>query len=389
MRSTHNSTKQESRVPELDGVRGIAIWLVLLLHILYGFANAPKYWLSNSPGAFDSVPLLFLFVLRHGWLGVQLFFVLSGFLITGVLLGSKGRPHYFRNFYMRRVLRIMPLYFAAVIVWSILYRGYGSYFLLSSVFGANMAIPLGISRPHGPEVLWSLAVEEHFYLLWPLTVFLLKRRTLVIVLSLIFLASPFLRWICMLHGVEQIFIYVGTWFQLDGLATGALMAIWARSRFASKKSSVRIACVLTALLALLTIVGIPFQLLEPFTPFSVGFRNTQAYLMFAACFVLVVAYRGTTLTAALRWRFLQLSGALSYCLYLVHLSVGDGYQYLVDRFNIPVWFYVGISGAVWVRAAVMVGGSFAIALLSRKYLEEPFLSLKDRFTEATALAARA
>jgi peptidoglycan/LPS O-acetylase OafA/YrhL len=182
---------------------------------------------------------------------------------------------------------------------------------------------------------------------------------------------------------------MGTWFQLDGLAAGALMAIWARSEYASKRSALRIAGVLMACLIVTTVAGIPFGIMQPFSPSSIALRNTQAYLGFAAVFVLVVAYRGTKWTAPLRWRFLQLSGVLSYCLYLVHLSVGDGYEYLIDRFNIPVWFYVGSFGALCVRAAVMIGVSFAIALLSRKYLEGPFLALKDRFTEADALAARA
>jgi len=385
---THNSKKQESRVPDLDGIRGIAIWMVLLVHIVYGFSNGPVYALSNSPGALDFVPPVILLIVRHGWLGVNLFFMLSGFLITGILLGSKDRPHYFKNFYIRRVLRIMPLYFACVIVWSILYRGYGQYFLLSSLFAANMWWPLHIVAPHGPGVLWSLAIEEHFYLVWPLIVFLLNKRTLAAVTAVIFIGSPILRW-AFAGNVVQVFIYMGTWFQLDGLAAGALMAIWARSEYASKRSALQIAAVLMACLIVISVAGIPFGIMEPFSASSIALRNTQAYLGFAAVFVLVVAYRGTKWSAPLRWRFLQLSGVLSYCLYLVHLSVGDGYEYLIDRFNIPVWFYVGSFGALCVRAAVMIGVSFAIALLSRKYLEGPFLALKDRFTEANALAARA
>jgi peptidoglycan/LPS O-acetylase OafA/YrhL len=102
--------KAEHRVPELDGVRAIAVWMVLLTHILAGFPNAP--------GALDFIPDPVRQVLTHGWLGVDLFFLLSGFLITGILMDSKERPNYFRNFYMRRVLRIMPLYFSCSLVWS-------------------------------------------------------------------------------------------------------------------------------------------------------------------------------------------------------------------------------------------------------------------------------
>jgi len=311
--------------------------------------------------------------------------MLSGFLITGILLGSKHRSHYFRNFYIRRILRIMPLYFATVLVWSILYRGYGHYFLLSSVFGANLSWLLHIRTPHGPGVLWSLAIEEHFYLLWPLIVFLLNKRTLAIVTGVIFLATPVMRAIAAAQGVNPELIYMLSWFRFDGLAAGALMAIWARSSVASKRSSMWIASVLFAVFVVLTVVGTPFGLMGTKTITSIALRYTQAYLFFGTFFVLVVAFRGTQWTAPLRWRFLQLSGALSYCLYLVHLSVGDGYEYLLKRSGVPLVSYLGASGAVLVRAAAILGVSFGIALLSRKYLEDPFLSLKDKFTEADAL----
>ena len=138
---------------------------------LDGASPAHCLWVSQQSRRFGFCFPPILLVVSHGWLGVNLFFMLSGFLITGILLGSRERPHYFRNFYIRRVLRIMPLYFACVIVWSIFYKGYGPYFLLSSVFGANMRWPLHIRVPHGPGGLWSLAIEEQFYLVWPLIVF--------------------------------------------------------------------------------------------------------------------------------------------------------------------------------------------------------------------------
>jgi|SRR5580704_4224445 hypothetical protein len=89
-------------------------------------------------------------MLGHGWLGVDLFFLLSGFLITGLLFDTKDRPYYFKNFYIRRFLRIMPLCFTVVLIWSFVYRGYGRYFLLSSIFGANLSHLFGIHVPHGP-----------------------------------------------------------------------------------------------------------------------------------------------------------------------------------------------------------------------------------------------
>src|ERR1035438_1158660 len=110
-------------VPELDGIRGAAVWLVILNHVEGGW-NMPAYVKASVPG-----PLLFL--IQHGWLGVDLFFVLSGFLITGILLDSREKPHYFKNFYMRRFLRIMPLYFTVIAICALLYPLDRRYLLLS------------------------------------------------------------------------------------------------------------------------------------------------------------------------------------------------------------------------------------------------------------------
>ena len=121
-----------SRVPELDGVRAVAIWMVLVGHIFYGWAVPDR--------AFAHVPGFLLQIIGHGWLGVDLFFVLSGFLITGILLDSRHKSHYFRNFYARRFLRIMPLYCAVVIAFVIFYSHTREYFLLSTVLPQTLPI---------------------------------------------------------------------------------------------------------------------------------------------------------------------------------------------------------------------------------------------------------
>jgi peptidoglycan/LPS O-acetylase OafA/YrhL len=371
----------DHRVPELDGVRAIAISMVLLAHAFFGYPNAP--------GALASVPSPILQAIGHGWLGVDLFFMLSGFLITGILLDTRERPHYFKNFYARRVLRIMPLYFSVIFIWAILYSHYRSYFLLSSVFGANLDDLLRIPEPHGPGVLWSLAVEEHFYLVWPAVVLLLSRRALLTVSATIFVLSPILRGIFAARGLSPDLIYMLSWFRLDGLAAGALIAIWVRSSYADRKVACRIAAALVAAMAVMTVSGARFGLLQSHTPVSLGLRYTQAYLGFGALFVLTVAYRGTVWTAPLRWRVMQLIGTLSYCLYLIHLSIGDGYEFLVRKYSASAVSTLGPTGAVVARAVVMIGVSVAIALLSRVFLEQPFLALKDRFSSGARRTSRA
>ena len=361
----------DHRVPELDGIRAIAIWMVLLAHAFYGFVNAP--------GALAGFPRAVTQIIGHGWLGVDLFFLLSGFLITGILLDTKARPNYFRNFYIRRVLRIMPLYFTCIAIWSVCYDNAGRYFVLSSFFGANLSGVLHIHEPHGPGVLWSLAVEEHFYLLWPLVVLLLSRRSLLLLASFIIIGTPVLRAIFTARGMDADQIYALSWFRFDGLAAGAMIAIWARSGFASAHAARRIAPLLLAICAVVSLAGVRFGIFGTHTVASVALRYTQVYLLFGALFVLVVSHRGAAWTSPLRWRFMQLTGALSYCLYLVHLSIGDGYEYALNRAGFSPEIQFGPTGAVFVRAGVIIVVSFAVALLSRRYIENPFLALKSRF----------
>jgi len=362
-------SKWGSRIPELDGIRAIAIWMVMVVHIVAGY--------DNPPGALSFLPRPVRLIFGHGWLGVDLFFLLSGFLITGILLDAKERPHYFKNFYIRRFLRIMPLYFAVVIVWSLLYRGHARYFLLSSVFGANLSSIFHAPAPHGPGVLWSLAVEEHFYLLWPAIVLLLDRRKVLVFSVALFIGCPILRGIFAAKGMNPEVIYDLSWFRFDGLAAGAAMAIWARSVFFGRRSARVIAASLVAALCVISLVGAHMGLFGTKTIASVALRYTQAYLAFSACFVLILASLNSKWLAFLRMPLLQFTGALSYCLYLIHLSVGDLYQFIFAHQHA---IRLGATTTVLARGAFLVSVSYAIAALSRKYLEAPCLALKDRFT---------
>ena len=323
-----------------------------------------------------SINRMFYFVIGHGWLGVDLFFVLSGFLITGILLDAKGKPGYFKTFYARRFFRIMPLYFTVVAVWSFFYRGYAKYFLLSTVFMANFAGLLHIRRPHVADILWSLAIEEQFYVIWPWLVLKLSRRHLGYVAACIVVIEPVVRALHAAGGMDPDVIYYLTWCRLDGLAVGALIAIWVRTSHFSIKSSYQVAAALLAALATLTLAGLPFGLMTNHTVAAASLRYTQAYLFYAACFALVLTHQGTLWTSPLRWSFITLSGALSYCLYLVHVSAGQIYQDLIG-WRLPV-----TMPAIFVRGVGMIALSFAFALLSKRFLEDPCLRLKDRLFPA-------
>ena len=181
-------------------------------------------------------------VTKYGLLGVDLFFVLSGFLITGILYEARNKPHYFRNFYMRRLLRIFPLYYGVLaLVFFVaplipLFEGPTLDSLLDRqawawLYGINIYL-----AGHGEwsfsylNHFWSLAVEEHFYLFWPLVVFLLARhpRTLITVCLTISFGAMLARVIGILMGLNWWTTVVLTPFKLDGLALGAFLAVIAR-----------------------------------------------------------------------------------------------------------------------------------------------------------------
>jgi peptidoglycan/LPS O-acetylase OafA/YrhL len=222
-----NARYSRKHVASLDGVRGVAILLVLLYH---STVSLGKLGLSHSIFS----PLLF------GWCGVDVFFTLSGFLITGILLDTKEDAGYFRNFYGRRILRIFPLYYGAIFV-VFLIQAWLSHEYISGQVGGLLA-PGSLLWPalflenivifrHGASTtgilthFWSLAVEEHFYLIWPLVVWLGTRRQIIIIALFAILLSVLGRWGVYLSGYDIGAAFGVTLFRMDGLAMGALASL--------------------------------------------------------------------------------------------------------------------------------------------------------------------
>jgi len=359
------------RIPELDGFRAIAVWMVLGGHVILGWTvPSAQHWILKPVN----------FVLTKGWLGVDLFFVLSGLLITGLLLDARDGPRYFRNFYAKRVLRIIPLYFTVIAVTFLAYRQPALYFLLSALFLANFATVLGVGTPHGPGVFWSLAVEEHFYLAWPLAVRFLSRRHLTLLSICICALSPLLRGLAVAYGLDpERDVYPLSFFRFDGLALGALLAIWIRSRHCSTRSSLQLSGLMAALAVIITVGGIPFGVMGTKTVGSTALRYTQVQLLFASAILAALALAGTRWTAWLRTRFMRVSSDLSYCIYLIHLALWDGYQWLLHRWHIDAGATLGPSGALLSQVVFVVGVTFGLAALSQRYLEGPCLRLKRYF----------
>ena len=219
-----------AQIPALDGLRGVAILLVLFHHqtLLRLDGSGVDPWFGR--------------LFHVGWCGVDLFFVLSGFLITGLLLDAKGGPHYFRNFYARRTLRIFPLYYAVVFFSLVILPNLPEGILpaqKAQSFGriegdeiwywtylSNYSIAAAGQWRHGIlDVSWSLAIEEQFYLLWPLLVAKLGRGALWRLCAGLILLAPACRLALLAAGADELAPYVLTPARIDTLAIGASLAL--------------------------------------------------------------------------------------------------------------------------------------------------------------------
>jgi len=363
---------REMRLPALDGVRGLAILGPLL----------ERFNLStNGVGPLET---LFDMVADRGWIGVQLFFVLSGFLITGILLDSKGQPSYFRTFYVRRVLRIVPLYYATLIVALVLVPLIASTPMPDGrqiwlwLFLVNWAQALG-GEDFGLSHFWSLAVEEQFYLIWPLVVLLTTRRQLAWLCLTLIVTAFASRAVLSASGSNEHVIYVLTYCRMDALAFGALGALALRTerlrelmigsygRFVFGSLAVAlIGALATSGYALGTVSG-----------------QTVGYLVLSLAFLLLVTSAaiadlsgaGGVFAAVLRHRSLGVLGKYSYGMYVLHTPVHRSLMWLF-----PQWRDEGSD--FWYSFGYIVfasGATFVLAKLAYVTIERPFLSLKSRW----------
>jgi peptidoglycan/LPS O-acetylase OafA/YrhL len=174
-------------------------------------------------------------------------------------------------------------------------------------------------------------------------------------------------------------IYAYSWFRFDGLALGVLLAIWLRSRWQESWRSLHVAGGLVLLCAVVTIAGIPFGLLGTKTVAGAALRATQVQLLFAAGMLAALTMRGTSWTAPLRSRFARMTSDYSYCIYLIHLSLGDAYLVILGWLGFRPEAWLGGMGSLAIRVLVIVVSSYLLAALSFRVLEQPALRLKRFF----------
>ena len=359
------------RIPELDGLRGTAICMVVAHHYIF-------YKYANILGP------------RWGWAGVDLFFVLSGFLITGILLKSEKNEEGLGHFYMRRVLRLFPIYYLCLAIffignaiahsplpWQYLVT-YGLY--LQAIFPHSW---LGIDHTQvvywsspGFSVMWSLSIEEFFYLAWAPLVFLVKGKDRILfpLLGAILLIEPVIRFFAYTdHAAELRQMFFA---RADSLAAGALIALCMRSygpqvlAFCQRHYTAMLS---SAGFLLIAVIG--GDLLYESSPNNTsGDLHERTYsavvftvlwIAFSLILLLAISHSGSSrwLPRALRNRGLRYMGKISYCLYLIHYPLR---QFMIAHFGRALGILLGLVA------------SLLLASLSWKFFEGPIAGWKEK-----------
>jgi peptidoglycan/LPS O-acetylase OafA/YrhL len=298
---------------ELDGVRAIAALMIIVFHFFQGHNE------SNIPNLLKKASSI-------GQTGVSLFFVLSGFLITRILLASRSKPNFFLNFYGRRGLRIFPLYYTYLAI---------HYFLVEPLINKNGVAPFNLQyyywfyfqnfadtfnwQASGPFHFWSLAVEEHFYLFWPIIIYFCKNRNIFVAVLLIIFIALISRIILHIYNYEVFYL---TFSRMDELAIGAILAlVETKDKLTSKNAKYfLIGLVLTIIptIGMWTILAGTANAVVQVTKF----------LFISSCYFFVIGYilcvrKDSSLITFLTAKPLLYTGKVSYGLYIYHpLSYG-------------------------------------------------------------------
>jgi peptidoglycan/LPS O-acetylase OafA/YrhL len=363
---------EPTRTPALDGLRGIAILLVIPHN-------------SDTFATFKDWAFPFAFVAHIGWTGVQLFFVLSGFLITSNLLDSRGSNNYYLAFYARRVLRIFPLYFLVLI---------GFLLILPRLIQLSPAIldtyqhqiwlwfflSNWVQPFHGTVSwfghFWSLAVEEQFYLVWPFVIALTPARRMLAATLVVAGLAVVTRIVLFKAGFAANVIYMLTATRMDALALGAAAAVLARrtevlGTFRIHQS--RLAAIAFGLALLSAIISHAFNTHDPGTIF-IGYTLLAA----AGAMLILVLHAGrgsgNWLERTLSVAPLRSCGKYSYAMYVFHMLIIQTFGPILDRTCEAAG---KLQPVLYSLSIILV--SYAFGSLSYHLYERHFLALKRYF----------
>jgi peptidoglycan/LPS O-acetylase OafA/YrhL len=386
--SSRSAPEQDSfevlkHISALDGVRGLAIILVLVNHLLWSSPNTGSRLLNFVVGLREAA-----------WIGVDLFFALSGFLITGILFDTLQTKHYFKNFYARRALRIFPLYYGVIFVLFVILHGVylGEYrqlnllpfYLQNTSLWWNGSQNVVVKDLTGH--LWSLAVEEQFYLVWPILIFFIRnRRALLWTSAVLALLAPIVR-IALLHsGAPFDATYKLTICRADSLLAGAWLALILRGPL---RTNVQRYAAPVFLLAALCCVGIALRAgtFDWEASYAINSIGYTVIAIAGAAWIAMALRPGSLVSRAMNVGLPRWMGKYSYGIYVYHQIV-----------TFPAgWIFTVLLAALHIQSksvahilsmGVNLCMTIPLAVLSFHLYEQPFLKLKRYFSEVPAAPA--
>jgi peptidoglycan/LPS O-acetylase OafA/YrhL len=368
--------------PALDAFRGFAIFVVLVHNVRLLELKEPSVAHTAAGVLMLALERAWYHLEVFGWAGVQLFFVLSGFLITGILLDTKDEPGALRRFLVRRGLRIFPLYYATLFVLLVVVppdpviRAALHDQVYYWLYVSNWAQPFEHKIPTLAH-FWSLAVEEQFYLLWPLLVLKARRPTVARIAWGMVSVALVVRLACVAHAWPTA-AYQLTISRFDGLAVGALLALAVRDERWGAWLAERSALWLVPPVILLGVCAVVDHGLDWDGRSSVTIGQTALAFLFA----LTIAFAAKPTMPAfarrlLAWRPLRALGGLSYAVYAFHVPIA---YYTHNHALAIVGNTVGMErvGLRIAYAFSVLTASVLLALVSGALLERPILRLKAK-----------
>lgn len=367
-----------ARIPALDGLRGVAIAMVLLRHSVFG--------VSSVEGIETHSRFLSAFIAcgQLTWSGVDLFFVLSGFLIGGILLDVRSSLRYYETFYFRRAYRILPLYFV-VVGLSLLPHLLAQFSPARAAHTSPLPFPwwayasftqnfwmaaFGLFGPSGIGITWSLAIEAQFYLTIPLAVRRVRSQNLLIVLLLVIACAPLLR--VLLYSsmtYPGLASYVLTFTRADVLSFGVLAALLVRhAAFWAWLQAHRGTLWSVTGFFLIGIIYMTWQGFEALSYPMTTWGYSWLAVFYTCLLLLVVSSTGGVLSRLLQRTWLVRLGTLAYCSYLVHVAFMNAIRHPLKahfpQYPVGAWLSGGILGTAL---------TLAVAWLSYEYFEKPLL----------------
>ncbi|MCL2777908.1 MAG: acyltransferase [Polyangiaceae bacterium] len=384
-------------IPTLDGMRGIAVLLVLVFHFAWTFPGEDP---TKVRTFLEQVAMRTHDLLWSGWTGVDLFFVLSGYLITRGLVAPSKKPlgTRLKMFWMRRVLRIFPLYYAFIIVGTIAGLAVGSRWIPGPAYWLymqNYALVFDLDILRWTAHFWSLAIEEQFYFVWPIVALMISRRRLIPTIMVLVPGVVLLRALLIFRGMQipgigslftddyiiARFVYRATFTRADGLLLGAFTAVTQREvnhPVSIAWRRLRTPIFIVAALGLVVLYALGHGLRdEDRRMMGVGYFTLALFFASSVslCADAVISERTRK---ALSWTPLVSCGKVSYGMYIFHWPLVVWLVPWLTRMQagMSIPLQMALDFCVIAIGSVIV---YAAASISFRYFESPFLKLKGRF----------